>query len=171
MDFKTQYHADSVFLCNVKIGEGTTISGPLVCTGGGNVIIGNHCAFGWGIKMHTVNHRLDRIIMHDGLSREVGAGAAVCSKGDIRIGHGVWIGSNVVLLSGVTIGNGSAVGAGAIVTRDVMPYSVVVGNPARMIRMRFDQATIDRIELSRWWEWDFETMCSRLDFFTGEERF
>jgi acetyltransferase-like isoleucine patch superfamily enzyme len=101
MEFKARCHPDSVFLCDVNIGEGTTISGPIVCTGGGIVTIGKHCAFGWDIKIHTVNHCTDRVIMHDGLSRDVGVGPAVYSRGDIRIGHGVWVGSNVVILSGV----------------------------------------------------------------------
>ena len=75
------------------------------------------------------------------------------SKGNVTIGHDVWIGIDALILSGVTIGNGAVIGARAVVTRDVAPYSVVAGVPARHIRFRFDRATIDALERMAWWTW------------------
>ncbi len=69
-----------------------------------------------------------------------------------RIGHDVWIGNRALILQGVTVGIGAVVGAGAVVTKDVEPYTIVAGNPARVIRKRFDDETIERLLESRWWE-------------------
>lgn len=69
------------------------------------------------------------------------------------IGNDVWIGRSAIILAGVSIGNGAVVGAGSIVTKDVPAYAVVVGNPARIIRFRFDVETIKNLEESQWWNW------------------
>lgn len=74
------------------------------------------------------------------------------------IGHDVWIGHSAVVLSGVQIGNGAVVGAGAVVTKDVPPYGVVAGNPAKLIRYRFDVATISALEEIGWWKLDNESL-------------
>lgn len=76
-------------------------------------------------------------------------------KGDIVIGHDVWIGYEAVILSGVTIGNGAIIGTRAVVTRDVPPYTIVGGVPAKPIRARFDQRTVDILEAVRWWDLPF----------------
>ena len=73
------------------------------------------------------------------------------SRGDVTIGHDVWLGSGVMILSGVTIGHGAAVAARAVVTKDVPPYAIVGGNPARVIRSRFDPATVAALLDIAWW--------------------
>ncbi|EHM03095.1 bacterial transferase hexapeptide repeat protein [Acetobacteraceae bacterium AT-5844] len=70
----------------------------------------------------------------------------------ILIGNDVWIGAEVVILKGVSIGDGAVIGAGAVVTRDIPPYAVVAGNPARVLRYRFDQQTISELMELKWWE-------------------
>ena len=80
------------------------------------------------------------------------------NKGDIVIGNDVWIGYEAVILSGVKIGDGAIIGTRAVVTKDVPPYTIVGGVPARPIRRRFDDAVIDRLEALRWWNWDEETI-------------
>lgn len=75
-------------------------------------------------------------------------------KSDVVIGNDVWIGLNALILSGVNIGDGAVVGANSVVTKDVLPYSIVAGNPAKLIKMRFDQATIDKLLKIKWWNWD-----------------
>ena len=75
------------------------------------------------------------------------------NKGDIIVGNDVWIGYEAVILSGVTIGDGAIIGTRAVVTKDVPPYTIVGGVPARPIRRRFDADTIARLEALRWWDW------------------
>lgn len=76
------------------------------------------------------------------------------NKGDIVIGNDVWIGYEAVILSGVTIGDGAIIGSRAVVTKDVEPYTIVGGVPAKSIRKRFDDKTILKLENISWWNWD-----------------
>ena len=78
------------------------------------------------------------------------------NRGDIVIGIDVWIGYEAVILSGVTIGDGAIIGTRAVVTKDVPPYTIVGGVPAKPIRKRFDDETIKKLEEVRWWNWDDE---------------
>lgn len=75
------------------------------------------------------------------------------SKGDVVIGSDVWIGFGATILSGVTIGHGAVIGAGAVVSRDVAPYAVAAGNPAREVRKRFGEETIAKLLVLQWWNW------------------
>jgi hypothetical protein len=75
------------------------------------------------------------------------------TKGDVRIGNDVWLGLGAWVLSGVTIGDGAIVGARAVVATDVPPYSVVVGNPARVVRQRYPPQVIERLLEIAWWNW------------------
>lgn len=84
------------------------------------------------------------------------------NKGDIVIGNDVWIGYEAVILSGVTIGDGAVIGSRAVVTKDVPPYTIVGGVPAKFIRRRFDDAAIEKLEALRWWDWDEETIRRKL---------
>ena len=71
----------------------------------------------------------------------------------MTIGHDVWIGRAAIVLPGRSIGNGAIVGAGAVVTKDVAPYTIVAGNPAKPIRRRFSEATAERLDRLAWWDW------------------
>lgn len=84
------------------------------------------------------------------------------NKGDIVIGNDVWIGYEAVILSGVTVGDGAIIGTRAVVTKDVPPYTIVGGVPARPIRRRFDPQTIARLEELRWWDWEEERIARNL---------
>ena len=81
------------------------------------------------------------------------------SRGDVVIGHDVWLGSGCLILSGVTLGHGAVVAAHAVVTRDVPPYAVVAGNPARIVRRRFDEATAAALVEAAWWDFPHETVA------------
>lgn len=85
------------------------------------------------------------------------------NNGDVVVGSDVWIGAGALILSGVNIGDGAVVGARAVVVRDVRPYAVVVGNPGREVKRRFDDETIDRLLADPWWEWP----SSRIDAEVG----
>ena len=78
------------------------------------------------------------------------------NKGDIVIGNDVWIGYEAVILAGVTIGDGAVIGARAVVTKDIPPYTIVGGVPAKPIRKRFTQETIDLLLKIKWWNWPEE---------------
>jgi virginiamycin A acetyltransferase len=84
------------------------------------------------------------------------------TRGNVTIGHDVWLGSQCMILSGVTIGHGAVVAARSVVTRDVPPYAIVGGNPARIIRMRFDDATIATLLVLEWWNWPRERIAAEL---------
>lgn len=130
---------------------------------GDRLVIGKFCSIACGAKFlfTSGNHTMKSLanytfpIFFD----EWGLDAKdICrawdNKGDTVVGNDVWIGYEAVVLSGVTIGDGAVIGARAVVTRDVPPYTVVGGVPARAIRRRFDDATVERLEALRWWDWD-----------------
>lgn len=90
------------------------------------------------------------------------------TKGDVIIGHDVWIGTEAVILSGVTIGNGAVIGARALVSRSVAPYTIVVGNPASVVRLRFDESIVARLEAVKWWDWSDEIIHNAMsDLLSG----
>ncbi|MDR7037230.1 acetyltransferase-like isoleucine patch superfamily enzyme [Methylobacterium sp. BE186] len=82
------------------------------------------------------------------------------SRGDVVIGHDVWLGSGCLILPGVTIGHGAVIGARAVVSRDVPPYAIVVGNPSRIVRHRFDPETVEALLACAWWDLPPEHVAS-----------
>ncbi len=87
------------------------------------------------------------------------------------IGNDVWIGTHCLIKSGVRIADGAIVGMGSVVTKDVGPYEIWAGNPARLIRKRFDEATIQLIIDTKWWLWDDDTIKKAADSFNNVESF
>lgn len=134
---------------------------------GDRLIIGKFCSIACGAKFlfTSGNHSMQSLstytfpIFFDEWGLDVkNIRDAWDNKGDTIIGNDVWIGYEAVILSGVTVGDGAIIGSRAVVTRDVPPYTVVGGVPARPIRKRFDDATIERLETLRWWDWGEETI-------------
>ena len=78
------------------------------------------------------------------------------TKGNVVIGHDVWIGHSALILSGVSIGNGAVVAARSVVRSNVEPYSIVAGNPSRHVKFRFDEATVAALEEMAWWDWPLD---------------
>ena len=120
--------------------------------------VGNYCSISGGVKILLGgNHRGDWVTTYPfSVFRESAKdikGHPV-SRGDVIIGHDVWIGIGAVILSGVNIGNGSIIGASAVVSRDVPPYSVVAGNPARVVKQRFTEDDITILQSLKWWHWN-----------------
>lgn len=87
------------------------------------------------------------------------------------IGNDVWIGKGVYIKSGIYIGNGAIIGMGSVVTKDVEPYTIVAGNPARVIRKRFDKETIERLLKSHWWRWGERRLKAKARCFNNISKF
>ncbi|GLR67604.1 acetyltransferase [Acidocella aquatica] len=128
--------------------------------GGGNLSIGNFCSLASNVRILLGGeHRLDLATSYPfNIACESAwkFSGHPRTKGDVTLGHDVWIGMNAMIMSGVTIGNGAAVGAGAVVTRDIPPYAIAAGNPAQTIRFGFDNETISRLQKITWWNWPDE---------------
>jgi len=90
---------------------------------------------------------------------------------DVVIGNDVWIGYGVTILAGVTIGDGAVVAAGAVVTRDVPPYAIVGGVPAKLIRMRFENEKIQKLQQIKWWDQSEDWIAKNADQFEDVDRF
>ena len=138
---------------------------------GDRLIIGKFCSIACGAKFlfNSANHSLASLSTYPfpifyeewGLNIQDVA-TAWDNKGDIVIGNDVWIGYEAVVLAGVTIGDGAVIGARAVVTKDVPPYAVVGGVPARLIRRRFPDDTISALLALRWWDWPADKIKPRL---------
>ena len=142
--------------------------------------IGRYCSISWDVKVMALNHPMDFVstssfsydphfvifkqcLEDDGRSdipRYGGRAVRPNRNNAPIIGHDVWIGQDVLLARGIEIGTGSVIGAGSVVTRSVPPYAVVGGNPAKVIRFRFDETTVDRLLKSGWWRYRFTTIGS-----------
>lgn len=85
------------------------------------------------------------------------------NKGDIVIGNDVWIGYEAIIMQGVTVGDGAVIGSRAVVTKDVPPYTIVGGVPAKPIRKRFDDAVVDRLTELKWWDWPAEKIRENIE--------
>ena len=112
-----------------------------------NCTVGNYCSISTGVNICPGEHDLYAISTHPLFARD-----EIPKRAPVVIGHDVLISLNAVILKGVRIGNGAVIGAGAVVTKDVEPYEIVGGVPAKHIGWRFDPETRERIEQSRWWE-------------------
>jgi len=99
--------------------------------------------------------------------KEAPDGADLLRVGPLEIGNDVWIGRRAIVMPGVRIGDGAVVGAGAIVTKDVAPYAIVGGNPAKLIRYRFDPNQIESLLAIRWWDWSDEKIRAEQTAFFG----
>ncbi|WP_316353236.1 CatB-related O-acetyltransferase [Candidatus Trichorickettsia mobilis] len=88
-------------------------------------------------------------------------------KGNTEVGNDVWFGTNAVIMPGVRIGDGAIIGAYAVVTKDVAPYSVVAGNPARVVKQRFSDAIIADLLEIQWWNWDYDKITRNVNLIVG----
>ena len=135
------------------------------------LIIGKFCSIACGAKFifNSANHTLSSVSTYPfpiffeewGLNIKDVA-AAWDNKGDIIIGNDVWIGYEAVITAGVTVGDGAIIGTRAVVTKDVPPYTIVGGVPAKPIRKRFDNETLDELLKIRWWDWQEEKIARNI---------
>jgi len=130
--------------------------------------VGNFCSISSGVRIFLGgNHRNDWIttypfsVFRDSAKHIEGHPS---SRGDVIIGNDVWIGVGAVILSGVKIGNGVVIGASAVVAKDIPPYCVAVGNPAKIVKTRFKQEEIEVLEGLNWWYWTDDKLDASMDF-------
>lgn len=86
----------------------------------------------------------------------------------IAIGNDVWIGANASVLPGIVIGDGAVIGAGSVVTKNIPPYAIVAGNPAKIIKYRFNEKVIEKMKEWEWWNWPVDVIKDNLDLFSSE---
>ena len=130
-------------------------------------MVGKFCSIACGARFlfNSANHTLASLSSYPfpllfeewGLEKK-NVADAWDNKGDIVVGNDVWIGYEAVILAGVRIGDGAVIGSRAVVTRDIPPYTIVGGVPARTIRKRFDDTVIARLLDLRWWDWPEEAV-------------
>lgn len=138
---------------------------------GDKLIIGKFCAIGKGVEfiMNGANHRMNSAstypfnIMGGGWERVTPSLKDLPIKGDTVVGNDVWVGQNVTVLPGVHIGDGAIIGANSVVSKDVQPYTVVGGNPIKLIRRRFDDGTTEFLLGLKWWDWSAEKIFKNLE--------
>ncbi|MCH5245824.1 MAG: antibiotic acetyltransferase [Muribaculaceae bacterium] len=136
--------------------------------------LGQFCSISWNASVYYGGtHNLYApttfpIDFWDKIFREWGGVKPVVNVKVTTIGNDVWIGNGAIILNGVTIGDGAVIGAGAVVTKDVEPYTVVAGIPAKVIKKRFDDNTIERLLKIKWWNWTLEKIGQCQDLIIGQ---
>jgi chloramphenicol O-acetyltransferase type B len=139
-------------------------------TGRERVEIGKYCSIAEGVEFVFGDHPLHRVSTYPlrFLLRRERVNADALYKGPIRVGNDVWIGRNSLILANVEIGDGAVIAAGSVVTRNVEPYAVVAGVPARFVKYRFSAAEISELLAIRWWDWPEAEILQNLELFYGE---
>lgn len=162
---KNRICAGTVLSCNsVKLDYGARINGPAYFRGTGDVYIGRYAAIGQALRVLTSNHEASGINTNVFLQRKIGAKSNQGEGRTVSIGPATWIGDGVTII-GVNIGVGAIVGAGSVVTRHVEPFTVVAGNPAKVIKARFQEDTMNKVLNSKWWECSVEDLKPAKAFF------
>lgn len=133
--------------------------------------IGKFCSIASHTRINPGNHPLERVALSHFTYRASAYGLGADEAGffdwrrhyRVTLGNDVWLGHGVIVLPGVSIGTGAAIGAGAVVTKDVPPYAIAVGNPARVLRFRFPEAVRESLQRIAWWDWPRDKLAGALD--------
>jgi len=144
---------------------------------GDKLIIGKFCAIAKDAKfiMNGANHKISGLstypfsIMGNGWEKVIPKPEELPYKGDTVVGNDVWIGYDAIIMPGVHIGDGAIIAAKSVVTKDVAPYTIVGGNPAKLIKTRFDETTIQKLLNLKWWDWDAQKITENLELIVGDD--
>ena len=143
---------------------------------GDKLIIGKFCQIAVGVEfvMNGANHQMNAISTYpfytlEGWNMNPPALSDLPLKGDTIIGNDVWIGQNAVILPGVQIGDGAIIGANSVVGSSVAPYTIVIGNPARLLRKRFDDDLINLLLRFKWWDKNIEEIDRLIPILTSSD--
>jgi phosphonate metabolism protein (transferase hexapeptide repeat family) len=160
--------AERVILAECEVGDFTYIERNVEAI---YTTIGKFCSVAANARLNALNHPMERVSQHKITYRPNEYFVHMKVDKDFRatrqakrvvIGHDVWIGHGVVVLPGVSIGHGAVVGAGAVVTKDVAPYAVVAGVPAKRIKWRFAKSIRERMIMLAWWDWPQEKLIEAI---------
>ena len=130
--------------------------------------IGRYCSFADGVQVFNADHPLKFKSVHPFFYNPAFGYVKheLISRNSLTIGNDVWLGHNAIILSSVrSIGDGAVIGAGAVVTKDVPDFAVVVGNPGKVIKYRFSEQTIQKLKQERWWDKDIDDLQAKLENF------
>ena len=158
----------------VTLGASSYVNGADLWFGGGNmphhILIGRYCSLSCQLVfLVSLNHNYKAVSTYPKFNNS----PVISSKNprQVIIGNDVWIGYGATVLSGVKIGNGAVIGAGAVVTKDIPPYAIAGGNPARVIKYRFNEETIKKFLAVKWWKWDSQKITDNLPLMNDVEKF
>lgn len=157
---------------DITIGKYTSLWGPNldIFQSIHKVNIGSYCSIARNTSIQEFNHDYERattyfvnknVLGNKGITETI-------SVGEVNIGNDVWIGAHSVILTGVTIGDGAVIAANSVVTKDIPPYAIVGGTPAKILKYRFSETIIEKLLRLKWWEWTLEEMQANADFFKGK---
>lgn len=141
--------------------------------------IGRYTNIASYVRINPGQHPMDKVCQHHMLYRREMFGLGNDDKkffqgrrnNNCKIGNDVWIGHNAVIMGGVKVGDGAVIGSSSVVTKDIPPYAIAVGNPAKVIKYRFDEKTIKKLLKISWWNWDSKKIKESLDEFNDMEKF
>lgn len=157
-----------------KIGKYTYIN--KYCLIEKNTVIGRFCSIAYNVKIGLGGHPMDWVSTHpfayDKKYNFVSQNKKFHNEESKKtiIGNDVWVGANAIILAGVEIGDGAIIGANSLVTKDVEPYAIVYGSPAKMSRYRFDTNVIKGLQDIKWWDWEDKKLKENIDQFTDPEK-
>jgi acetyltransferase-like isoleucine patch superfamily enzyme len=147
------------------VGAWSQVDEGSIFKGGGAVRIGAYSDLGKDLLVITSNHRVSGSNIMYSVSERYGWEIPIVDMKDVTIGSAVWIGDRVTVLPGVTVGDGAVCAAGSVVTKDVAPFTIVGGIPARTVRERFAPEVVALLRESRWWTWDEDRIARNRVFF------
>jgi len=165
------YMIDNKKYRNFDIGK-YSYGKPKIYASPGSFSLGKFCSIADGVVIYTgAEHRIDWVTSYNFekfpeflINKDM-----TQSKGNVKIGNDVWIADGAIILSGVNIGDGAVVGARAVVTKDIQPYEIVAGNPAKHIRYRFDEDSRNKLLKIKWWDWDIEKIKLEFDLMLNDD--
>lgn len=159
---------NTIITDNVRLGDYSYVNSNSYIE---NCDIGKFCSISSGVHIspfeHNYKYKTTHPILHNSVYGFIKDMPKI-NREKVIIGNDVLISLNVVVLEGVTIGNGAIIGAGAVVTRDVKPYEIVGGIPAKHIKFRFDPDTINKLQSEKFWDWDKEKIIKNINYLRNE---
>lgn len=177
--FKTPFFTKDIFENEkYKIGD-YTYGHPSILfkNGGANLYIGKFCSIAKGVTIFLGgNHRTDWVSTYpfndllDYFPEAKDIEGHPATKGDVVIKNDVWIGNGATILSGVSIGDGAVIGAGSVVSKNVGEYEIWAGNPAKLIKKRFNDDKIEELREMKWWDWKIDRVKSELNYLCNKPK-